>query len=81
MVEKEKSKKVKQKGSVFKILFCIICLITAIMGAVLFENLLFRRLSDAIIILALLNLIRLLSGNNIINLIITHEKHTKNSIN
>ncbi len=71
----------KKKLAVFKILFCSVSLIAAIMGAVLFENLLLRRLSDAIIIVTLLNLIRLLISNNIINLILTHEKHTKNSIN
>ncbi|BFM41364.1 hypothetical protein CFS9_00050 [Flavobacterium sp. CFS9] len=71
----------KKKLAVFKILFCTVSLMTAIMGAVFFENLILRRLSDAIIILALLNLIRLLTCNNIINLILIHEKHTKNSIN
>lgn len=66
--------------SVFKIMLWTAVLITAIMSTILLEDLILNELSNAVIIIALLNLIRLLSYNNI-KPILTNGKNTKNSIN
>lgn len=51
----------KQTLSVFKIMLWTAVLITAIMSTILLEDLILNELSNAVIIIALLNLIRLLS--------------------
>lgn len=70
-----------QQLPVFKTLFCLIIIVIALINTALFEDLVVYELFNAIIIVSLLYLIRLLSYNNTITLIITNEKDSKNSTN